>query len=265
MSSAPSINSHLFTPPSEEYLRKKKLRTRRVIIGIILSLVGLTGLEVYILQHRTSDGTPIANNIAVLVLFNIILILLFVLLLLITRNLIKLYNERKSKILGSKFQTKLIVAFLTLALFPSVLLFLVASKLFSFSVGHWFSLQVEQSLSESMQVAREYYSHLEKKGLHDAKMIENRIAHNKLYLQERRAQLDDLITGKVVEYGLAGIIVYDNNLQIISSKTDTALLPDNYSDLIKKSVGAEGVSEIRSSEKSDFMVVAAPLSQTVEG
>lgn len=263
MSSAPSINSQLFTPPSEEYLRKKKLRTRRVIIGIILSLVGLTGLEVYILQHRTSDGTPIANNIAVLVLFNIILILLFVLLLLITRNLIKLYNERKSKILGSKFQTKLIVAFLTLALFPSVLLFLVASKLFSFSVGHWFSLQVEQSLSESMQVAREYYSHLEKKGLHDAKMIENRIAHNKLYLQEYRAQLDDLITEKVAEYGLAGIIVYDNNLQIISSKTDTAL--HNYSDLIKKSVGAEGVSEIRSSEKSDFMVVAAPLSQTVEG
>ena len=269
MSSAPSINSPSFPPPSEEYLQKKKTQTRRVIIGIALSLISLTGLENYVLQQRTSDGTPIANNIAVLVLFNIILILLFILLLLITRNLVKLYNERKSKILGSKFQTKLIVAFLILALFPSILLVVVASKLFSFSVGHWFSLQVEQSLSQSMQVAREYYSHLEKRGLHGAKMIETRIARNKLYLSENRGRLDSLIEYKVEEYGLSGIIVYDNNFRIVTSKIDPAIPPDNidlnYSDLIKKSADAEGVSEIRTANKGDFMVVVVPLSQNIDG
>ncbi|NIQ02495.1 MAG: hypothetical protein GWM98_20725, partial [Nitrospinaceae bacterium] len=50
-----------------------------------------------------------------------ILILLFLLLILITRQLVKLYNERKSKIIGSKFQTKLIIAFLILASVPSIL------------------------------------------------------------------------------------------------------------------------------------------------
>ena len=82
---------------------------------------------------------------------------------LIIRNLVKLYNERKSKIIGSKFQTKLIVAFLILALVPSILLFSIANKLFSYSIGNWFSLQVERSLQQSMEVAREYYAHMENK------------------------------------------------------------------------------------------------------
>lgn len=267
MSSVPSINNPIFTPPSEEYLRKKKARTRRIIIGTFLALIGLTSLETYILQQRTSD-TPIANNIAVLVVFNIILILLYVLLLLITRNLVKLHNERKSKILGSKFQTKLIVAFLILALFPSILLFIVASKLFSFSVGHWFSLQVEQSLSQSMQVAREYYSHLEKGGLHSAKTLDGYITQNKLYLHENRETLEELVADKVQEYGLAGIIVYDNKFQVVTSKTEATLpqiyVIQNYADLIKKSVDGEGVSEIRHSDKGDLMVVAVPLSQTID-
>lgn len=267
MSSVPSINNPLFSPPSEEYLRKKKIRTRRIIVSIVIALIGLTGLETYILQQRTGGGTPIANNIAVLVVFNIILILLFVLLLLITRNLVKLYNERKSKILGSRFQTKLIIAFLILALFPSILLFLVASKLFSFSVGHWFSLQVEQSLDQSLRVAREYYSLLEKRGQHGAKTIEKLITEDDLYRQNNRDKLQTLIASKTSEYGFAGIAIYDNKLQKVAEKVDVSPgnIELNYSDLIKKSVGGEGVSEIRASEKGDFLAVVMPLSQAVDG
>ncbi|MBI4383813.1 MAG: HAMP domain-containing protein [Nitrospinae bacterium] len=269
MSSVPSIDNLRYSPLSEEQVRRKKIRTRRIIVGILLSLAGLTALEVYILQQRHS-GAPIANNIAILVVFNVIIVLLFVLLLLITRNLVKLYNERKSKILGSKFQTKLIVAFLILALFPSIFLFLVASKLFSFSVGHWFSLQVERSLEQSMQVAREYYAHLEKSGLRSARAIEGYMTQNRYYLPENRPQLSELVAARVREYGLSGIVIYDSDLKVVvseipnPSKLDIADL--NYLDLIKKSVDGEGVSEIRSSsDKGDFMAVALPLTQTFEG
>ncbi|MFQ5444131.1 MAG: PAS domain-containing sensor histidine kinase, partial [Nitrospinales bacterium] len=142
MSSDPLINSSAYSPPSEEHNRKKRIRIRRIIIAVGLTLIGLTLLQNYFIQQETSS--PIANNVTVVALFNVIIILIFVLLLLITRNLVKLYNERKSKIIGSKFQVKLIIAFLILALVPSILLFIVAGKLFNYSIEKWFSLQVRE-------------------------------------------------------------------------------------------------------------------------
>ena len=135
MSSDPSIsNSSLHIPQNEDQLKQKRKRTTYTIIGVIIALIASTLVESYFLQAEAN--TSIANNILILAVFNIIIILLFVLIILITRNLVKVYNERKSKIIGSKFQTKLVIAFLILALVPSILLFTVASKLFSFSIGN---------------------------------------------------------------------------------------------------------------------------------
>ena len=147
----------------------------------------MTLLENYFLQANSSS--TIGNNITVLAVFNIILILLILLIILITRNLIKVYNERKSKIIGSKFQTKLIIAFLILTLVPSILLFTVASKLFTFSIGNWFNLQIEQTLEYSMDIARGYYSDLEKRALIKTKNIERFINNESLYLKSKRERL----------------------------------------------------------------------------
>ena len=169
-------------PPTPEQTRKKRIRTWRIILAVILSLFGLTGLGTYFLGQQTS--TPIANTITLVALFNVILILLVVLLVLITRNLVKLYNERKSKIIGSKFQTKLIIAFLILVLIPSVLLFFVGSKLFNYSIGTWFSLQVEQSLKQSMEVAQDYYSLLERDAFLRSQKIEDFIIKNNQFFHK---------------------------------------------------------------------------------
>jgi two-component system, NtrC family, nitrogen regulation sensor histidine kinase NtrY len=265
MSSVPSTNKRQFSQPSEEQARKKKKRTQRIIAAIVFSLVALTAFENYILQQKTT--APIANNIAVLAVFNIILILLFVLIVLITRNLVKLYNERKSKIIGSKFQTKLIIAFLILALVPSILLFATASKLFTYSIGSWFSLQVEQTLQRSMDVARDYYSHLEKGALSRAQKIENFIIKRELFRQKNRDQLEALAIEKVEEYDLNGLIVYDNQKQIVVSVYNQKVQPQtsaSYQDLLKESVGGEGVSEIRTTNHGTFLVVMVPLKQTVD-
>ncbi len=253
-----------YSPPSEEHLRRKKKRTQKTIAAILISLVGLTAVENYFLQQGTS--APIANNIAVLALFNIILILLFLLIVLIARNLVQLYNERKSKIIGSKFQTKLIIAFLILALVPSILLFTIASKLFTYSIGNWFSLQVEQTLDRSMEVARDYYSYLEKGALSKVMHIERFIIDNELYLQKNRDKLKELAEAKVSEYELGGLVVYDNQKAEVVSVYNTELIRQgqnlDFQDLIQKSVGGERVSEIRSSNRNTFLVVVEPLTES---
>ena len=267
MSSAPSTSKRQFSQASEEQIRRrKKKRTWRVIAAIAFALVALTVIENYFLQQKTT--TPIANNIAVLAVFNIILILLFVLIVLITRNLIKLYNERKSKIIGSKFQTKLIIAFLILALVPSTLLFMTASKLFTLSIGSWFNLQVEQTLQRSMEVAQDYYSHLEKGALTRARKIEDFIIKDNLFLQKNRDQLQALVKEKMDEYELDGLMVYDQQKQIVVAvykEKNSVHSKANYQDLLKESVEGEGVSEIRSTSQGTFLVVMDPLKQTLDG
>ena len=169
MSSDPSTSSPPpYKPPSEEQLGQKRKRTTYTIFKVLVALIVLTLIESYFLQAEASSS--IANNILILVVFNIIIILLFVVIILITRNLIKVYNERKSKIIGSKFQTKLVIAFLILALVPTILLFMVASKLFTFSIVSWFNMRTEQTLQYSMDIARNYYSEIENRAVSKTKI-----------------------------------------------------------------------------------------------
>jgi len=265
MSSDPSTSSPpLYTPPSEEQLGQKRKRTTYTIFGIMVALIVLTQIESHFLQAQASSS--ITNNILILVVFNIIIILLFVLIILITRNLVKVYNERKSKIIGSKFQTKLIIAFLILSLVPSILLFMVASKLFTFSIGNWFNLKTEQTLQYSMDIARNYYSEFENRAVSKTKNIEHFIESKNLYLKENRQHLQTLIQNKVTEYNLAGIIIYDNNLKEIASEIDSSLLSHsskiNYRNLIQKSIDGEKVTEIHMAQwHKRFMVIVLPLTQ----
>jgi len=254
-------------PSTEKQLRDKRKRTTFTALGVFIALIGMTFLENYFLQAQSTSA--IGNNIAVLAVFNIILILIFVLIILIMRNLVKVYNERKSKIIGSKFQTKLIIAFLILALVPSILLFTVASKLFTFSIGNWFNLQIEQTLEYSMDIARSYYSDLEKRALSKTKNIERFINGEELYLKLKRDRLHTLAQEKVIEYDLAGILIYDNELKPIVRELDSSKLPSqtplNFSELIKKSLDGEGVTEIQMTHGGSLMIVVVPLTETIDG
>ena len=259
-----SSSSHQITQ-NEDQLKQKRKRTTYTIFGVIVALIASTLVESYFLEAEAN--TSIANNILILAVFNIIIILLFVLIILITRNLVKVYNERKSKIIGSKFQTKLVIAFLILALVPSILLFAVASKLFSFSIGNWFNLRTEQTLQFSMDIARDYYSEFEDRALSKTKNIELFIKENSLYLKTYRKELNTLIQNKTAEYNLAGIIIYDDNLKKIASKIDSTILPSteklSHENLIQKSIDGEGFSEIQTIQGKSLMVVVVPLTEIV--
>jgi two-component system nitrogen regulation sensor histidine kinase NtrY len=266
MVSDPLTSNPQYTKLSEEQILSKKKRARRNIAWLIVTLVGLTVLEVYFLKQQKAS---VADNINIILLFNVIIILLVLLIVMITRNLVKLYNERKSRIIGAKFQTKMISAFLILALVPSILLFFVASKLFSYSIGNWFSIQVERSLQQSMEVAREYYSHVERKSQFHARKLEELITKNQLYLQDKRDTLQRLVETKTEEYELGGVIVYDQQGQVVVSYANKSM-PQNYTnldyaDLIRESMESEGTAEMRSHTKGNYLVVLLPLKQNVEG
>jgi hypothetical protein len=79
--------------------------------------------------------------------------------------------EKKKKVLGSKLRTKLVLAFITLSLVPTILLFFIATRFITSSIERWFSIQVEGSLQESLVVAQIYYQNASNNALYYARQM----------------------------------------------------------------------------------------------
>lgn len=247
--------------PSEEYLRRKRRRTIKITLIVFIVLIFLTSIEVYIQQQRVPS--PLSNNIIVFALFNIIIILLCILVLLISRNLIKLYFERRSNVIGAKFQIKLVVAFVTLALVPSGILFLVASKLFSYSIDNWFNLQVETSLRESLHVAQSYYKNHEKNSIYFARKLGQSIARKNLLAEKNLDALLDFVRKKRIEYGVDAIKVFKKGksvVEIFNPELPDTMFSDDFSKLVQDGLNNVTSSELRSVNQAHIVIGIVPVS-----
>ncbi|MBI2469236.1 MAG: PAS domain-containing protein [Candidatus Rokubacteria bacterium] len=206
-------------PAGDERERRKR---NLVLIAVVLALlVAMTAFEVGI----KAPELPVASNVAVIALFNLNLIVFLLLLILLFRNLVKLSFERRHKILGSRFKTKLVVSFLSLALVPSILIFLIASNLINTSIEGWFKLQVEQPLDESMRVAQTFYERMQESALQHGQHIGRVLKRDRLLGEERREALIAFLQEQQEQYGLAGITIYSASGQELVHVKDPVLTP----------------------------------------
>ncbi len=161
-----------------------------IIGGLLFAILVLTAV-IYHLQTKPAFSPPyIANTVLIYVIFNINIILVFVLLIILFRNIIKLYIERRKRVLGSKFKTRLVITFIGLSLIPTILLFLVASDLILKSVDRWLSTPVTRMTESSVEIAEEHFLDLQQRAKEFAQDISTYIAaenllEKKFWLQDR--------------------------------------------------------------------------------
>ncbi|MCD4674443.1 MAG: HAMP domain-containing protein, partial [Desulfobacula sp.] len=165
--------------------RKKK---EGVLILIILITVGvLTFIETRITNF--GSDLPLSSTVLMFILINTNLLLLLALLLLVVRNLAKLYYEKKNNILGSKLKTRLVAAFIILALLPTTVLFFFSIHFISTSIAFWFNAPVEQTLDSSLAVGQKLYEYIEEKNEFFAKRAAFQIDSRKLLNKENEKKL----------------------------------------------------------------------------
>src|SRR5512139_2991087 len=186
----------------------RRRRNELLIIGIISVLIVIfTTIEMNIPQVQ--GAIPIANNIIIFTLININIILILLLIFLVIRNLVKLIFERKRKVLGAKLRTKLVAAFVSLSLVPTVLLFLVAVVFIRNSVDHWFKAQVEQSLQGSLEVAQTYYRDFASSTVSSAQQVSRHLSQQGIFREDKRSvPLRDALEGKRQEYHLSSLRLF---------------------------------------------------------
>lgn len=141
----------------KELSSDERRRRNELVLIVIISALIVIFTTLMIKVPKVGDQIPIANNIIIFGLININILLLLLLIFLVIRNLVKLIFERRREVLGAKLRTKLVLAFITLSLVPTFLLFFVAVGFITNSVEHWFKTQIEQSLQGSLEVAQTYY------------------------------------------------------------------------------------------------------------
>jgi two-component system nitrogen regulation sensor histidine kinase NtrY len=166
----------------EELKRRKREKYLIIIIGIAMLL--FTYIETHI--SNIANDLPIATNIFVYGLINVNIILLILLTFLILRSFVKLYFESKSKVVGSRLRTKLILAFIGLSIVPTLLLFFVAIGFINKSIEGWFGIRVEDSLRESLELAQNYYKDTTDRTFSGARQIAVRIEREGMMLDEHR-------------------------------------------------------------------------------
>lgn len=122
------------------------------ILGILAAILVITSFWFLIEKAQTYSDLPFPSIWGTgffLFLWVANWLLILVLVVLILRNLTKLFLERRAGVLGSRFKTKLVLAFTALCLLPSVLLMSAAVKVIEWSVDRWFSLDADLMIEQA--------------------------------------------------------------------------------------------------------------------
>ena len=214
---------------------RKKPHLRPVWIVLIL-LIPCLVLTWYYSQMTVPGGEekgsllPTTSYAIVLLLVNLDLIGLVVLTLLLSRNLIKAYFERRHRLVGAGFRTKLIAAFIGFSLIPTVLLAIVASGFLNKAVDVWFSEQIEKVMKDSSEVASLQHAGHIALAVNSARAIGRELYREDLLIPEQRDLLIAAMARKRMEYGVAGIEVFSNKMETLTRALDAAV-PSSVLDL----------------------------------
>jgi two-component system nitrogen regulation sensor histidine kinase NtrY len=111
------------------------------------------------------------TRLTLLLLLNLTIIALLTLMFFVGKSLVKLYLERRHRVLGYRFKTKLVAILVVLTLIPAAFLFIVSSGLVTNYIDRWFAPQVKQPLDRSIEIAKAIYEIERQKALDYAKSL----------------------------------------------------------------------------------------------
>ncbi len=241
-------------------MRRRK-RERVLIVITVLVIILLTYAGNHFFQKQADWGA--ANNIFFVGLLNINIILILFLIFLIVRNVVKLVFERRRGILGSKLRTKLVTAFVSLSLIPTIILFFVSINFLSNSIENWFSVKIGDALNQTLDLAHIHYQQMEEQAKFYARQIGSDITLNQLYDLERTEFLVNLAQLKQKNFKLGYLrITFDNREKdvVFQDAAFPGVPPDIFTAKVREDLYAgKEVTIVKPSKFGDIINVLVPI------
>ena len=122
-------------------------------VGMFLLLLAMAALNAFNLSFLVPHGT---GQIFLFTALSVVaFLLLLTLLVLLIRNIVKLLADQRSRVLGSRIRSRMLVGALLLSFAPAVFMFLFSFGLLNRSMERWFSQPASQLREDSTRVSLE--------------------------------------------------------------------------------------------------------------
>ena len=166
----------------------RNLKNGLISLSIFILIIAAFIIELHYIRLGT---VSILTRVLLLVLLNLNIIALLTLMFFVGKNFFNLYLERKQKILGYKFKTKIVAVFVVLTFIPAAILFFVASGLVTNYIDKLLTPQFRQPLTSSLEVAKAVYEMERQKTMGFAKALLSGENHSSEYKIVRMSKSPD--------------------------------------------------------------------------
>jgi two-component system nitrogen regulation sensor histidine kinase NtrY len=215
------------------------------------------------IRYRGFEG-PLSDNLLILILINANFLLLAAVIFMIGRSLWKLSVERRAQVLGAKFRTKLMIAFVGLSFIPTVLLFIIGSGMYTRGIERLFSLRLESALLDSMAVSQAYYDRFTNESLGFGRQIARQVVELRLLGRVDRQVLAEYLGKKADEYQLGAIELFGADRQAVARHVTGAFPARTFTatsrELVARSFTSEQATTVTDlGKKGEIVRAVVPL------
>lgn len=252
-------------PVEIDSLEKRKRRREGILIAVLVfSFCCLTFAEFHL--SKLSHALPFVTSIFFFGLLNFNLIILIGLIWLIFRNVGKLFIERRRRTLGSSLKTKLVIAFFSFSIIPTLLLFVISASYINSSFDKWFSLKIQNTLGASLEITANYYKNTDETAMHFAEHLSNAIGRRiKTPHQEAPSWIYNFLEEKRELLTLDAVEFYPDSLshrvlvQRKGVKNSAIIYPQLALDLLDRAFLGERISILQHVAVGDLIRCLMPV------
>ena len=123
--------------------------------------------------------------------------------------------------MGTKLMTKLIMAFIGLTIIPTFILFFVVIGFINKSIDGWFAIKIEDSLSESLELAQNYYKDMNDRVMSGARTLSFSLSRRDL--MDSKDELVKFTSIRLEENDFSTIEVYSLDGELLTFAISTAV------------------------------------------
>lgn len=207
--------------PTAKHKRATITALGAIVLVLVLLLAALNAfnLNAYFYPH----------SVAAIFLFtalSVVVFLLFLtLLVLLSRNILKIYADRRSRLLGSRLRSRMLIGALLLSFAPAAFMFFFSFGLMNRSIDRWFSQPVSQLREDSTRIALELSHYVTQNARAEAEMLARSEAIALNYQAgNKEALLDEIRTHRITLQG-GFAVLYRDDAPMAEYRVPSALGP----------------------------------------
>ncbi|MEM9292612.1 MAG: ATP-binding protein [Acidobacteriota bacterium] len=260
-------------------IRRHSGNNRSILFALGLLFLLLAGAFYYMLYSQDLEPRLINNRVLLFALWYINVVLILAVLVSLLRIVFKMLMERKLRLLGSKFKTKLIATYIGLALFPVLVLFVVANQLFQGSVERFFSVSLEQVVDSGRSISALYTDRINETNRRSASRAPEALSELGPFGEDSvelspqdLARLANTLRTVREESGIDLLVAYEGTEFLrgeLNPATGMGALPDVDWKLLRKAISTGEAQRTRPlpGQEGRLLIVAVtrPIPESVEG